>query len=309
MQIFLFWREKPDFVYIQGAQHTPFVIWLPWVKGKSRLIYHTQDYLGPGQHWFYEWCERYFARHADCVICNEPNRARFMASSYKLKQMPEVIRTALPSWWPVPARDQVYRRSLLEQAGLGDIEQPRLIVAGGAYRQDRMSPELVQAFCQLPSNYALVFNYMPVGSTSQLACKEHLAQLGIHDRVLFLDSLPYAELLKLYAACDIGILLYPNNGIGHFYQAPGRLTEYLRCGIPVVASDFPGLELLVMKYNLGSVANPYNPEAIAKAIDHIGRLSDAELDEIRLRLISLATTEFAYEHQAEAVFSRICIFA
>jgi glycosyltransferase involved in cell wall biosynthesis len=119
------------------------------------------------------------------------------------------------------------------------------------------------------------------------------------------DAPGYTELLKVVAACDVGILLYPNNCIGHFYQAPGRLTEYLRCGLPVVTSDFPGLELLFLKYNLGEVAEPYSPTAIATAIRLLCEVPEADVAKRRIRLTKLSLTDLAYEEQAQAVFDRI----
>lgn len=298
-------QEKPDFVYVQGAQHTPFLLYLPWVKGKTRLVYHTQDYLGPGQHWFYEWCERYFAKYADWVICNEPNRARFMASSYKLKQMPEVIRTALPTWWPVPARDEAYRQQLLIDMGITNVNMPQLVVAGGAYSDDRMSPQVLEAMTQLPRNYGLIFTGMDDDKSFTSTCKQMIAKLNLGKRVLLLKSLAYDKLLNLYAACDIGLLLYPNSGIGHFYQAPGRLTEYLRTGLLIVASNFPSLELLMLKYNLGLVANPYDPQSITQAIEALGSIPISQRLEHRKRLIEIANTDLAYESQAIPVLNKI----
>ena len=301
----IFKQNRPDCVYVQGAQQTPFLLWLPFLKGKTSLLYHTQDYLEPGKHKFYKCCERFFAQRADWVISNEVNRARFMASSYRLKQMPKVIRTALPSWWKVPERDETYRQQLLAEAGLASVEQPRLIVAGEAYRQDRMGSELLQAFARLPSNYALVFSWMAPGIPSRLACETQMRETGIEEKVIFLDALDFPSLLRIYACCDIGMLLYPNSSIGHFYQAPGRLTEYLRCGLPIVASNFPGLELLILKHSLGAVANPYEPTAIANAIDETGRMSDTELAATRSHLITLAETKLAYEKDADTVFGNL----
>lgn len=304
------YRSKPDIVYVQGAQQTPFVFWIPFLrffvcKGTSKIVYHTQDYLEPGQHKLYEVFERFFSKHADLVISNEPNRARFMTSHYRLKKAPKIIRTALPSWWSIPKRDECFRQELLEKAGLRGAENPRLIVAGGAYRADRMSPEVVQSLANLPGNYALIFNYMPLGSSCRSNCERHLKELGIEKRFVFLSPLPYDEILKLYAACDIGILLYPNNSVGHFYQAPGRLTEYLRCGLPIVTSEFPGLELLTMKYDLGIVADPYDSTDIAEAICSLGKASDEQMILRRERLINCAETELAYDEQAKKVFQYI----
>lgn len=296
--------RKPNLIYIQGAQQTPFVLWLI-IYRNIPVVYHTQDYLGPGQHFFYELCEKLIARRADYVISNEPNRARFMASSYRLNNFPEVIRTSLPQWWAVPERSKELRNKLLKQSGLNDSSSPRLIVAGGGYDEGRMSPELLNAFSQLPMNYALIFTGMKEGSAAFKACKNHMQKHNITERVIFLERLSYSELLKIYAACDIGILLYPNNGVGHYYQAPGRLTEYLRCGLSIVTSNFPGLELLFLKHGLGAVADPYSPESIKKSIQSVGNVTEDELVMNRNRLIHKSYNELHYDKQAVPILSKI----
>jgi glycosyltransferase involved in cell wall biosynthesis len=299
--------ERPDCVYVQGAQQTPFVLYRLFGIKRCGFIYHTQDYVGPGQHWFYELCERIFARNADWVISNEPNRARFMASSYRLKRMPEVIRTALPVWFPVPSRDDSFRNEMIQNSGLANVIGLKLVVAGGAYRADRMSPQLLEALAILPSNYVLVFTSCPSASSSRRLCDEQSMRLNLGERVIFWHAHDYMHLLKLLSICDIGILLYPNNGIGHFYQSPGRLTEYLRCGLPIVASQFPGLELLTMKYGLGEVADPYSPQSISKAIRRVGDLTELEFTFRRERLQKLALTNLAYEAEADPVFEKIIL--
>jgi glycosyltransferase involved in cell wall biosynthesis len=296
---------RPDLVYVQGAQQTPFVLWLLCMVRRCQLIYHTQDYVGPGQHWFYEFCERVFARHADWVISNEPNRARFLASSYRLKQMPEVIRTALPLWWPVPERDESYRQEVLQMTGLASVERLCLIAAGGAYRDDRMSPQLVEALVDLPANHVVVFTEGQPGSISRRLCEEHCRRLNLEGRVVFWKADEYVEMLRLLSVCDLGILLYPNSGIGHFYQCPGRLTEYLRCGLPIVTSQFPGLELLVMKYGIGELADPYSAASIATAIRKVSDISEVNVALRRQKMRDVAQTDLAYETQARPVFDKI----
>ena len=59
------------------------------------------------------------------------------------------------------------------------------------------------------------------------------------------------------AACDVGLLLYPDDGIRHFCRCPGRFSECLRCGVPVgPASKFPSLESPIVKYGLGRTCDP-----------------------------------------------------
>jgi glycosyltransferase involved in cell wall biosynthesis len=299
------WTVKPECVYIQGAQQTPFVLWLLYTARRRRLIYHTQDYVGRDQSRFYVFCERRVATRADWVISNEPNRARFMASSYGLKRVPEVIRTALPRWWRVPGRDETCRGEVLKAAGLSTTDQPRLIAAGGPYRSDRMSPQLIEALAHLPRHYVVVFTSCPHGSAPRRSCTEHLERLGLEGRAIFWSAPSFEQLLQLFSACDVGILLYPNSGVGHFYQSPGRLTEYLRCGLPVVTSHFPSLELLVMRYGLGEVADPYSPTSIAGAIRRVCEVTDGEFHVLRRRLRELAESELAYETQAQPVFEKV----
>ncbi len=307
MRLFLiFYLNKIDCVYVQGAQQTPFVFWMPFLLGKNRyIIYHTQDYLEPGKYRFYAAFERFFAKRANWVICNEPNRARFMASHYKLRQMPEVIRTALPSWWSIPKRDDNYRQDLLRKANLQGVDQPLLIVAGGPYSERRMSPQLLEALAFLPNNYAVIFTDMRVGSSQRIKCEFQINKLSLEHRVLMFDSFSYEKLLRLYAVCDIGVLLYPNNAIGNYYQAPGRLTEFLFTGLAITASNFPGLELLISKYKLGTVANPYDSQDIAQSITSLIPFISALRSEERERIINEFKLEFSYEKQAQVVFSKI----
>ncbi|QOY85096.1 glycosyltransferase [Paludibaculum fermentans] len=296
---------RPAVLYVQGAQQTPMALWFALGHGERTTIYHTQDFVGPGQHLFYETFERLMARNSDWVISNDPGRGRALASIFRLNRMTEVIRTALPRWWPVPERDEAYRQELIEKSGLRGAEQPRLIVAGGPYSPGRMSPELLDALARMPLNYRVIFSGGDENDREGRQCAEHARRIGLEGRILQLPELTFEELLKLYAASDIGVLLYPNSGIGHFHQAPGRLTEYLRCGLAVIASNFPGFELLTLKYQLGEVADPYSPVEIASRITRIGGVPDAEMAARRARLAHVASTDLAYEAQADAVLTRL----
>lgn len=291
-----------DVVYVQGAQQTPFLFWLPFLNRRKRIIYHTQDYLEPRRHCFYERFEKWFSRNADFVLCNEPNRARFMKSHYGLKYMPAVVRTALPNWWPIPDRSIEVRKEILRHAGMDDSEDVIIIVAGGAYRADRMSPQLLQAFARLPENFIIVFNGpdMEEGGGCKIDCENKMKELGITSRVVCMGGLSFNELLSLYSAAEIGILLYPNDGVGHYYQCPGRFSEYLRCGLSLVSSNFMGLELLTLKYNLGAICDSEDPSSIYKALLATGKTTKVN----RSHIITTAETEFVYEKEA-VVLDRI----
>lgn len=293
--------------YVCGSGACP-VAWIA-LQGipRNRIVYHTQDFLEPRRHPTWEFFERRFARRAGWVICNEPNRARFMKSYYGLPQLPAVVRTALPCAWPIPERDVALRVELCNESGL-TAETGRLVAAGGGYSPVRCSEQLLMAARLLPPNYRLVFTDMKHEPTSSPG-KRSIAANQISEKVIMLDRLPFQDLLRLYASCDAGLLLYPNDGIGNFYQAPGRLTEYMGAGLPFVASDCPNFRLLSLEHRVGVVCDPESGDSIAAALRKICDRSELEMAQERHRLRLLARTEFAYERDAvriERTLERAC---
>jgi glycosyltransferase involved in cell wall biosynthesis len=254
-----------------------------------RLIYHTQDFLEPGRHRFWSFFERVVARHAARVLCNEPSRARCLASLYGLARAPDVVPTYLPADWPRAPFDAQLRRDLLDRAGCTDFENARLIMHAGPLSDVRCASQLLHAIELLPRCYILV----TTGESTPH--RSALAPLQEQGRFLALPHLAHPELLRHCACCDSGLLLYPNDGIGNFFQAPGRLTEYLGAGLSIVASNFPGLASLVSEYDLGRVCDPDAPRDIARAIREVGDVPAARHAAERERLRTLARTRFAYE--------------
>ena len=289
---------KQTIFYLHGHNTTPAAYLALLGVNRRRIIYHTQDYIEPGRYPLWEFFERRMTRRAGWVISNEPNRARFLSSHCGLRQMPIVVPTALPKDWPRPGRDQTLRSAILAHIGRQDSDKCRLVMHEGGYSPVRCGRQLVEAFRSLPEDYVLVFTGMAKGCAARGELDRSIADFGMEKRIVVLERLSFEGLMRHTACCDLGILLYPNDGIGNFYQCPGRLTHYLGCGLPIVASNFPGLELLALKHNLGAICDPESPAAIAEAIRAVGEKSKMELATDAERLKQLAKGELAYETHA-----------
>jgi glycosyltransferase involved in cell wall biosynthesis len=136
-----------------------------------------------------------------------------------------------------------------------------LISHGGFYRL-RNTSELLRALSLLPERFRLT---MTNSQSPHAEFDALLTQFNLHDRVVRLPRLPFTEMLRYTANADLGVLLYTKNDLGNYFQAPGRLYEYMANGIPVLASNFAGLESLIHKHQIG-VTVDQDAESIAAGI-------------------------------------------
>ncbi|MGA2385895.1 MAG: glycosyltransferase family 4 protein [Candidatus Bathyarchaeia archaeon] len=87
------------------------------------------------------------------------------------------------------------------------------------------------------------------------------SELGLSGKVRFVGKVPFADVLPLYAACDV--VVFPS-----IYPEPlGRVTlDAMYFGKPVVASRVGGIPEVVTDQETGILVPPDNPEALANAI-------------------------------------------
>jgi glycosyltransferase involved in cell wall biosynthesis len=296
------WRERLrrryDLFYVYGTPATPAALAaLLGVRGR-RVIYHNPDFLEPSTHPVRVFIERRLARKAAGLVLNEPNRARFFRSFYRLQTRPVVVPTSLPACWPVPERADAVRSELLSRLDCG--EAPVLVMHHGSYANVRCGGTIIEALARLPRRFGVVFTGGEPGTPAADACGRHAAAAGVRDRIVLLPRLPFRELLRYTVCCDIGLLLYRDDGIGNFYQAPGRLTEYLACGLPFVASAFPGLELLALRYGIGQCADPTDPDALARTLQDVQAARESE-DDPAARIRDVFLNHLSFDHFADRI--------
>ncbi len=291
------WRDRALF-FVNSSPVCP-AAWLGLAGlPRTRVLYQTQDFLQPGRHPHWEFFERRLARRAGAVISNEPNRALALARQHGLPAVPAVVRTALPAAWPCPERDAARRAALLARFPAPAPADACLVHVGGPHSRVRCSDVLLDAVATLPDRYRLVFSGVRPGSDAQDRTQAALDARGLASRAVLLEFLSVERLFETFADADIGILLYPNDGTGNYYQQPGRLSEYVRCGLPFVTSAFPGLEPLVRAHGLGAAVDPASSAAVAAALRDLGERPPAGLEAERERLRRVGRETLCYDRDA-----------
>ena len=96
--------------------------------------------------------------------------------------------------------------------------------------------------------------------------RELAVEIGVESNVLLLSSVPYHEVPRYVALCNIGIMAYPDNDYWKMNN-PIKLLEYLAMEKPVIVRDMVTFRS-VMKEHKGAVFITDNtPRAIADAIN------------------------------------------
>jgi len=81
--------------------------------------------------------------------------------------------------------------------------------------------------------------------------------------------LPYREMYETLREGSIGLLVFQPDYYNAYIGLPNKLFDYMLCGLPVVASDFPEIRKVVGDAGCGVLVDPTDPDAIAEAIVYL----------------------------------------
>lgn len=253
----------------------------------KKIVYHNPDYYSPRDYPLQAAMEKRFCRRADLYINLEFHRAYITSVMYGITCPIITLPPNLPRTWNTPERSPQIREMMT-----GGRSDAFVLMQHGGYSTLRMTDQLLQALARLPERFRLV---MTGKSRTPDAYDRKLLELGLTERVVRLPRLDYDELLSHSVNADAAVLLYANNDLGNFFQAPGRLTEYLVCDLPLVATNHTGLENLVLRYGLGEATDSTKPQAIADAITGLERrVASGEFGSGKIR--NVFDEHLAFEH-------------
>jgi glycosyltransferase involved in cell wall biosynthesis len=120
---------------------------------------------------------------------------------------------------------------------------------------------------------------------------------GVGDRVKFLPSVPYTELLDWTASADIGLTIYrPDYSPNVKMCLPNKLFEYFMAGLPVLTSQLDAITDLVTTYDVGYVLTVISPEAIGKVLNTL--LADrSRLKHMRQNALNASQKDLNWENE------------
>lgn len=206
---------------------------------------------------------------ARIAIAQDDHRADALRDSYGVS--PEKI-VVVPN---APRGSTVQNRSRFLHDRFTLPPDARLALHLGMIEPTVRATEVARAARNLPEGWFLVFHERRARDEDDpyiVLVREE----GGSKTLLSLDPVAYDELDELVSSADVGIVCY-DPSIGLNFAIPGssgKLPQYLRCGLPVIVSDLPGLADVVRADGCGVVISEPSqlPDAVIDITSHYEKL-------------------------------------
>src|SRR5699024_5769021 len=94
-------------------------------------------------------------------------------------------------------------------------------------------------------------------------------ELGMENRVIFIDRVPYKELRRYTKAADIGIQFLENTNFNHYSASSNKMFEYIMAHVPVIGSRLPEIEAVIDGQAVGLTVEPGETEELREKIQKL----------------------------------------
>ncbi len=285
-------KERAD-VYHSHDLNTLVVGYLASRFHRAKLVYDSHelwiDRNAVNEPAFDKWrsdlTEKLLIKRADVVITTNDARAKILSERYGIP-LPVVVRNC-PSWIG-QERTRIIRDKLGLENGI------KIVLYQGALAPNRGLEQLMEAVAYLENAVIVMMGY----GIAEEELKARAKELGLEDKVKFLDAVPLEQLPAYTASADVGVAPIQNSCLSYYYSAPNKLFEYLHSGLPVAVSDFPEMGRIVREHQVGRLFDQTDPRSIAQAIDDI--LGDEEkYKQMRANALEISANIFNWEREAE----------
>lgn len=260
----------------------------------SRDVFmHSRQYarLGrPGRN-LLEWAERRWARGADRLLTVNDAYAGLLAKHLRVPR-PTVVMNCREIWTPPSPRPDLIREAL------GLPAETAIVLYQGILTVERGIEQAMDAILGVPSAMLVLMGF----GRLEESLAEQVSRSPYLGRVLLLPPVPPEDLLIWSASADVLVMAIQPTTLNHRYTTPQKLFESFAAGVPVVASDLPGMAPIVRTTGAGVVCDPTSPASIADAITSIVTAPPKERRAMRERALAAAHERYNWEAQLDTLF-------
>jgi glycogen synthase len=262
---------------------------------RPRVVYDARDiYVDAANlarmrglaRWAIARAERGWARRADRVITVNDPYADVMAERFGVER-PLVV-------WNCAYRFVAERQERRFHARLDLPAETPIVLYQGGFSRDRGIEQLIVALASMPGVALVLMGYGYLDAE----LRARAAEPRLAGRLHVLPAVPPSELLHWVASADVVAMPIQPTTLNHRLTTPNKLFEAMAAGVPLVASDLPGMAGIVRETGCGLLVDPTDPAAIAAACRRILEATPEERGQWRMRARQAAEATYNWEQQA-----------
>jgi glycosyltransferase involved in cell wall biosynthesis len=230
-----------------------------------------------------------WVRRVDAIVTVNESLADHCATIWQFRERPTVLFNGQERWDPPPVRPDLIR----EAAGLPPDRKVVLFL--GRLGRERGLEQAAEAVLRL-DDAALVMLGFPVtqGWDAELAARE--ADPRFAGRHVTLPPVHPDDVRMWAASADVSIIAVPANSLNQRLSTPNKFWESLAAGTPVVIGrDLEVMRSIVETDDLGAVADPSDPDDLARALRTVIEQPAADRAAMRARCLAVSRDRYAWE--------------
>ena len=208
------------------------------------------------------WLERVMLRHCvDAVLTQNDCRSQVLVGERGARVTPLIVH----NYKPIRPERRTPGRL---RAKHGIPARKKIVLYEGVIVDGRWLEYVAQSVLHLPENVVLVMMGQEKLKWRQVHAAEIKPALAT-GRLILAGPVPHDELLDYVADANVGVIIYDDSVRNNVFCEPGKLSDYISVGVPVVAPNFPTIGPVVQGRGLGLCFDGHSPEAIAATLKSV----------------------------------------
>ena len=261
LRLFFFLLCRRFDIYHSNDLDTLLPMWLTSFIFKKKLVYDSHEYfLGVP-----EIQNRYFVKKVwssiesfifpklKYVFTVNESISDLYFKDYKLR--PLVIRN-------LPNKSSLIKVKTKKDLGLPDNKK-LVILQGSGINVDRGAEELLEAISIQDDFFLSVVGKGDVVDKLKRRC----AKSDLVDKVLFVPTLPYSQMMQFTLNSDVGVSLDKNNNINYKFSLPNKIFDYSKAEIPFVSTNLVEIRKITEEFHTGVLISSTSPESIIEGLN------------------------------------------
>ncbi|MCG1009964.1 glycosyltransferase [Salinicoccus sp. ID82-1] len=227
---------------------------------RKPLIYDSHEVQTSRTHYSFDKIYRlegFLLKFVDHVIVENDTRANYHKRLYKSRPTP------VHNYSELYDIDNVEAYPVREEYGIGPEE--KIVLYQGGMQEGRGLFKLLDAFKDIDGARLIMIG----DGKERLNLIEYHKHLGIENKVIFIERVPYKDLRRYTKSADIGIQFLENTNFNHYSASSNKLFEYIMAHVPVIGSRLPEIEAVIESEQVGLTVEPESTQALKTAIEKL----------------------------------------